>query len=259
MIAGREYRWGCEMGGVSDYVADGFEVMEQLERVADPIAIVGRLAAWLSQFGFTSFLVTGMPLPQQERLEPYILLNGWPDEWYRRYTAVNHYRNDPVARQCFATLEPFAWSELPPERLLAAAARRVMEEASECGLREGLCVPLHDVHGFQAAVTMAGDRPELPANARRMVHLLALYAYSAADRIFRSRERSIPLDDQLSSREREILRWTAIGKTSWEIGKILAISEFTVNTHLRNARRKLGTSNNVHTVVEALRRHEIRL
>lgn len=247
------------MGGVSDYVVEGFEVMEHLERAADPNAIIGQLGVWLSQFGYTSFLVTGMPLPQQERLEPYILLNGWPDDWYRRYTNANHYQHDPVARQCFATLEPFAWSELPPERLLPTAASRVMDEAAECGLREGLCVPLHDVHGFQAAVTMAGAKPELPTNARRMVHLLALYAFSAADRIFRSADRGVAVEDQLSAREREILRWTAVGKTSWEIGKILGISEFTVNTHLRNSRRKLGTSNNVHSVVEALRRHEIRL
>ncbi|MDF0522996.1 helix-turn-helix transcriptional regulator [Bradyrhizobium yuanmingense] len=33
------------------------------------------------------------------------------------------------------------------------------------------------------------------------------------------------------------------GKSSWEIAKILNISENTVNFHLKNAIRKLGTTN----------------
>jgi len=32
-----------------------------------------------------------------------------------------------------------------------------------------------------------------------------------------------------------------------------------VKDHLKNVKRKLGTSNNVHSVAEALRRHEIRI
>jgi LuxR family quorum sensing-dependent transcriptional regulator len=251
---------GDAMGGSSsEFVQEAFEIMDQLESLRDPAPMIDRVAGWLAQFGHDTFLITGMPAPHRERLEPYILLNHWPMEWYDRYTSENHYRADPVARHCFATIQPFAWSELPSSSLTSAAALRVMSEASDCGLREGLCIPLHDVHGFQAAVTRAGERPELPPEARRMVHLLALYAYSAAERLGRGDHRGAPLDAQLSTREREILKWTALGKTSWATGRILDISEFTVNAHLRNARRKLGTCNNVHTVVEALRRHEIRL
>jgi hypothetical protein len=36
-----------------------------------------RVAATLAEFGYTSFLITGVPEPPQ-KLEPYILLNGWP-------------------------------------------------------------------------------------------------------------------------------------------------------------------------------------
>lgn len=46
----------------------------------------------------------------------------------------------------------------------------------------------------------------------------------------------------LSKREIQVLRWTAIGKTSWEISSILEISERTVNFHLGNITNKLGVS-----------------
>lgn len=47
---------------------------------------------------------------------------------------------------------------------------------------------------------------------------------------------------QLSEREQEVLRWAALGKTSWDISMILRISERTVHFHLQQAARKLKVS-----------------
>jgi DNA-binding CsgD family transcriptional regulator len=46
----------------------------------------------------------------------------------------------------------------------------------------------------------------------------------------------------LSEREKSCLSWTALGKSSWEIGQILSISENAVVFHIKNAMRKLGAS-----------------
>jgi DNA-binding CsgD family transcriptional regulator len=45
---------------------------------------------------------------------------------------------------------------------------------------------------------------------------------------------------RLTSQELECLRWCKEGKTNWEIGEILTISEKTVEFHLSNSMRKLG-------------------
>jgi len=47
---------------------------------------------------------------------------------------------------------------------------------------------------------------------------------------------------ELSDREKACLSWAAIGKSSWEIGRILCISENTVIFHIKNAMRKLGAN-----------------
>lgn len=52
----------------------------------------------------------------------------------------------------------------------------------------------------------------------------------------------------LTKREKDVLCWAAEGKTAWEIGAILSISERTVKFHLSNIYRKLG----VHTRAQAL-------
>lgn len=44
----------------------------------------------------------------------------------------------------------------------------------------------------------------------------------------------------LTTRELTCLHWAAIGKTSWEMGVILGLTERTINFHIHNACRKLG-------------------
>jgi LuxR family transcriptional activator of conjugal transfer of Ti plasmids len=56
----------------------------------------------------------------------------------------------------------------------------------------------------------------------------------------------------LSEREKVCLLWTARGKSSWEIGRILGISENTVIFHIKNAMKKLGTKNRTLAAVKAI-------
>jgi len=57
----------------------------------------------------------------------------------------------------------------------------------------------------------------------------------------------------LSEREKQCLRWIEQGKSSWEIGVILNVSENTVNFHVKNAMRKLETTSRTQCVVKARR------
>jgi DNA-binding CsgD family transcriptional regulator len=54
-------------------------------------------------------------------------------------------------------------------------------------------------------------------------------------------------------REHEVLLWTMEGKTAWEVGRILGISEQTAVRHLGHAAQKLGCVNKVQAVAKAMR------
>ncbi|KKW43678.1 MAG: hypothetical protein UY97_C0005G0021 [Parcubacteria group bacterium GW2011_GWB1_57_6] len=58
----------------------------------------------------------------------------------------------------------------------------------------------------------------------------------------------------LSSREQDVLRWIAEGKTNAEIGSILQISKETVRNHVGHILGKLSTPNRICAVIEAVRR-----
>lgn len=57
----------------------------------------------------------------------------------------------------------------------------------------------------------------------------------------------------LTPREEEVLYWCSHGKTSWEIARILACKESTVNFHVSNVLRKLSVHSRVAAVIKALR------
>lgn len=55
----------------------------------------------------------------------------------------------------------------------------------------------------------------------------------------------------LTKREAEVLLWTAEGKTAWEAGRILGVTEGTTRIHLSRALEKLNASNKTHAVARA--------
>src|SRR5580704_4639907 len=55
----------------------------------------------------------------------------------------------------------------------------------------------------------------------------------------------------LNEREVEVLTWSARGKTSAEIGKILGLTKRTIDFHIDNAREKLGAATRTEAVLKA--------
>nr|WP_043302627.1 LuxR family transcriptional regulator [Pseudomonas sp. GM55] len=57
---------------------------------------------------------------------------------------------------------------------------------------------------------------------------------------------------KLTAREKEVLQWTAAGKSSWEIARIVDCTEAGVNYHFCNIRRKFGVRSRWIAMVMAL-------
>lgn len=57
----------------------------------------------------------------------------------------------------------------------------------------------------------------------------------------------------LTTGERRVLLWCGNGKTSFEISRILGLSEHTVNHYIASAVRKLDAANRTHAIAKALK------
>ena len=238
-------------GREHECLSEAFALIDELQHLTTTEDISERLSNALAGFGFHAFLMTRLP-PRTERIDPYILIMSWPREWLSRYSLQRYYGHEPVAQNCFTTLRPFIWSRASWKGWDPHRARQVMNEATDFGLKDGVIVPMHDISGRQASLSLAASSLDLPPSALKAIHLVSLYAFASTDDASTVR----PL---LSSREREVLTWTAQGKSTWDVGQILGISQQTVATHLKNSKFKLDTTTVTHTVVQALRRREIEL
>jgi DNA-binding CsgD family transcriptional regulator len=125
------------------------------------------------------------------------------------------------------------------------------------GYNAGVAFALHMPRGFHFMVGVDRDKP-LPIDATERGHivtqlqLLAVYAQEAAVRVL-WHTTELPMPPKLTARELECLRWTMEGKTAWELGRILGISEQTVAKHVNNATHKLSCVSKHQAVVRAMR------
>ncbi len=138
----------------------------------------------------------------------------------------------------------------PPldERLLQARRR-----AAALGVTGGICAPVAGSNGATGFLTLAASRPVAKADllAQRPAALLfSRYLHLAClPFIDEMREALAP---RLSEREVECLSWVAMGKTTWEIARLLALSEHTVVFHMRNAQAKLGAVNRQQAIARSM-------
>lgn len=237
--------------------ADLMTAIAKLQEQQDSSGICEIMYRAIGNYGFESFIISGLP-DRGVDVRPFVLLSGWSDEWYERYTGLGYVHLDPVARRCFSTTLPFDWSEAPYDHEADLPARRVMDEARDFGMADGFCVPIHMEGGMQGVVSLVGDATQIDDKARLELHMLALYAHGQL-RFLNSNRSDRSIKRAITSREGEVLKWVAAGKTASEIADITGLSQRTVNQHCENAQKRLGTNNRVHTVVEAIRHKLISL
>ena len=118
-----------------------------------------------------------------------------------------------------------------------------------------MALHLPDGKHFVLGVDRDQALPQDPDELQRLVADLQLFAVHAQDAALRL---LVPPPQQperpgLTPRELEVLRWTMDGKTAWEVGAVLGITERTVGFHINNAMLKLQAVNKQQAVLKALR------
>ncbi len=185
----------------------------------------------------------------------FITLSNTPAAYLEAFHDPSKYRRDPVAQHCKRQSVPIIWNQ---DTYTAQGQGDVWEEQAAYGYCTGISMALHLPEGRHFMLGVERDQPMPPdaVELTRMVadlQLLTVHANEAASRLLTPPPRQ-PVDGpRLTPRELEALRWTMEGKTAWETGSILGISERTAVLHVNNAMHKLGCVNKHQAVLKALR------
>lgn len=235
--------------------------MKSIELFAD-LLCYGTVEDWRNQvfqlsndLGYEKILLAILPDQHtQPEIEFTFLQSNYSSEWISRYDTEKLGHIDPIVAHCASKSTPLIWT---PEIFSAQKQKEMYEEACGHGLRSGVTLPIHGARGELGALCFVTDvnpdklfQREINLNLPELSCLRDFIFESSLQFIRYSSPTKEPI--HVTSRELECLKWSAIGKSSWEIGYLLNCSEATVNFHFSNIRRKFNTNSRQQAVVRAI-------
>lgn len=230
------------------------QFLEQANGVAQPEQLFDTLSAFALNFNCPWTAYRHVP-SDQKLLKPVIrypaVMLNYPDEWEERYFELGYDKIDPIIKMSRRRADAFQWSEVYNDTTTTEDERRVIDEAASFGLRSGVSVPLHSPDSSFAIISFARSL-EQEFNNQTLVYLqfAAFHFHVTIEKLVNISRQEIP---KLSVREKECIMWAAMGKTSWEAGKILGISASTVNFHIKNVKQKLDAPSRTLASIKAIR------
>lgn len=171
---------------------------------------------------------------------------------YRDYFGDDFQINDDVtAEHCLIGTTPLVWRDSYAEYEMNKRQIDFQEESKSIGMAVGVTLPLRfGQHGLGGVgLNAACNEKEFDKIwGERSEEILRITSY------FDEFARSKHLESQyyLSNREKEVLKWLAIGLKTHEIAEKIGNAVSTVEKQIRSARSKLRARTNEQAVAKAL-------
>lgn len=229
-------------------------IINTLEQAKDLQQWFARLNDLFEGRGFSQTLFA-LKANKEASNDDAVVVTNYSERWRRKYLADGFVHIDPTVEHSLKSSLPILWE---PDRY-QNEQREFFEEAGAHGLRYGITLPLHDPNGRCGLLSLAveGDSEKEAYNGYIGDRFLEVFyirdiALETSKRFVTygsAKDEPIVL---LTSREKEVIKWSAAGKTSWEIAAILSCSESTINFHFNNVRGKFNVGSRRQAIIKAI-------
>ena len=181
-------------------------------------------------------------------------ITNLPEQWIKDYVGASFQKIGPTVAYMFHDHRPVRWDRFIYDRLFQEAEHeKLIEFAHGRGLTHGFSMPLSSLSSEFAIYSMAtGDKESSVGRMDLVMPFAHMYGTHLFQRYVTLLRENDTAPFKLTERERECMFWACEGKTTWEISRIVEISERTVIYHLHNSTQKLGASNRQHAVAIAI-------
>ncbi|WP_312945503.1 LuxR C-terminal-related transcriptional regulator [Agrobacterium sp.] len=229
-------------------------VIERQSQLSEEISTADSRPAWLlavhkvaKQFGFAHVSLIISPTVNDLLLAPLVVESTISARFVREIDAHHFLPLCPDIPRLNRSLLPQFWSvhdSVPP---FPDEMRRIM---TDYGIACGVMIPINAPSGERYIIRFDGDTTQPCQSVMNALGMIGLHAYDVYDSMKRNEMAPVRT---LTKRELEVIRWTAQGKTSAEIGQILSLSDHTINAYMNNAIKKLDCVNRTQLVAKAIR------
>jgi DNA-binding CsgD family transcriptional regulator len=219
-----------------------FDVLEACLSIDQLATEAGRAVA---SMGFDQWIYApGVSRQSTADATPWSIGNC-PGDVLRAFLACPRHTSAPQAAKYFQMGLPYAWDVCCDAAAIDHFDVLALEHQVACGL----CVPVPGYGQEPGRLLMvAGTRlgGETLRAAGPAALVFSRYLHQACSPYVEQWRRQV--EPRLTPREEECLSWASQGKTTWEISRLLAVSEHTVVYYFRNAMAKLGAVSRQHAV-----------
>ena len=233
-----------------DFFSNALVAIDQIEAETEPRRIVEEFSKFVRTFGFNSVAVSEVTNPVIKKNSDFIRFSNWPKEWAQYWVENRLIIVDPIAKMSLRRQTTFSWSEAYDTRFpFAKEAKNLFRDF---GFNDGIAIPIRTGTGLPGCVSLGGSNYDRSPRAIRTIELVAIHCYAQLESVIEvggCSENCRPL----TPRESEILHFVAAGKTNWEIGKILSLSEYYVRDCVKAVCKKLDAASRTHAVTNAIR------
>ncbi|RFA25580.1 hypothetical protein CAI21_18830 [Alkalilimnicola ehrlichii] len=205
---------------------------------------------WLQELTVCDgLIVCQLKFEAESRLHQVINVS-YSARWVNEYLKQEFQRLDPVLLFASRGEGAYGWSDAF-EAVTIPGVDRFIEAANDYGLNDGFAYSYvepahHEEERVTTVCSLAMSNRSLRWGAYYALHSLVPALHIAAKGLI------VASPSPLTVREMEVLKWAAAGKTVWDIGMLLSLSESTVKFHLSNIYRKLDVTNRAQAVSRAL-------
>jgi len=220
------------------------DVIHECANVEDPAGLEAVVVSLQREIG-----IDGCILGFKESYDTCLVENssivsyGISGEWLQLYKSQRLDALDPVAQEAFEFQQPLPWAEV--YRKSAFDSRNFISLSQDFRLLDGMsCANKSNRFSRGATCVSVTSERWLSSSQLNVLHFILPHLNEAIA------QPMLWAKPEMTFREKEILDWVKIGKSSWEISVILSVSERTVKFHLNNVYKKLD----VHCRAQAIAR-----
>jgi DNA-binding CsgD family transcriptional regulator len=234
-----------ELGLVS-FDTTMLELISLVTSAKDESELLAKMKVVARQIGYDQVLF-GIELRLPGAAPIQHITSGYGEAYQMLYQERAFLGVDPTVAHCQTSQRPLVWTE----QMYGRSSREMMEEARKHGLGHGLSLPVHEGGKVVSMLSLGRDRPfESDAERARVLaagNVLAHCLHVASENLIlpgalaKHRPRLTP-------REKECFQLIAIGKSNWDIGQLLSISEAAVAFHVGNVLKKMRVSTRTQAV-----------
>jgi DNA-binding CsgD family transcriptional regulator len=207
------------------------------------------MARLTAAFGLTYYSLLRAPTVDNSTLADLIIASSLPASFIEAFDA-GHMATMSIAR-IHRSVVPRIWHNRDkrpyPDMEMPTALSDLLDAYD---MQMGVICPAYDGDGQHLIFNFSGNRGNLAQSEINELHMIVLQAVDAYNYV-KTDGKALP--HPLSTREIEVVRWTAQGKTSVEIGRILSLSDHTINAYMNNAMKKLDCVNRTQLVAKTIR------